>query len=145
MVKYRSWNLAIGGSYTGFYNDYSEADKDLPQLQWSPELNANVGYSIKAIGLDLNLFYKFTGRRPRYISFGNEFLLSKQDSYHWADFTVSKKLLRLITINAGIRNLFGVDRLQSSVSNGGIHTGGTQSIAYGRSYFAGISFNWDKK
>lgn len=145
MVKYRRWNLAVGGSFTGFYNDYSETDKELPELQWSPELNANVGYSIPSMGIDLNLFYKFTGRRPRYIASGNEFLLAKQDSYHWADFTVNKKLFRYFTLNAGIRNLFAVDRLQSNIANGGIHSGGTQSIAYGRSYFAGITFNWDKK
>lgn len=144
VVKYRQWNLSLGASYTGFYNDYSEADSDLPQLQWSPELNANFGYSFYKIGLDFNLFYKLTGRRPRYISSGNEFILAKQDSYQWAEFTVNKKLFRYLTLNAGIRNIFDVDRVQSSVP-GGIHSSGTQNIGYGRSYFAGLAFNWAKK
>ena len=145
VVKYKQWNLSIGGSYTGFYNEYSEADKDLARLQWSPEVNANVGYSIEKIGLDFNLFYKFVGKRPRYIVSGNEYLLSKQQEYQMADVTVNKKLFRVLTINAGIRNLFGVERLTSTLAGTGVHTSGAQNIAYGRSYFAGLVFNWDKK
>jgi outer membrane receptor for ferrienterochelin and colicins len=67
-----------------------------------------------------------------------------------ADITFNKKfsktLLRYFSINAGIRNLFDVDRINNSVvSTGGIHTaGGGRNIAYGRSYFAGLLFNWQK-
>ena len=144
MVKYRRWNMQVGASYTGFYNSYSEADKDLPQLQWSPEVNANLGYAIEKWGLDFNLFYKFTGKRPRYIVDGSDYILSKQEAYHWADLTVNKKLFRYLTLNAGVRNLFDVDRIQSNVP-GGIHSSGTQNIGYGRSYFAGILFSWAKQ
>ncbi len=64
-----------------------------------------------------------------------------------ADFTLNKKLFNYFSLNAGVRNLFGVDRLNSSlVSTGGVHTAsGTSNIAYGRSFFAGLVFNWDKK
>lgn len=144
VVKYQQWNLSVGGSYTGFYNEYSEADKDLAELQWSPEVNANVGYSIEKLGLDFNLFYKFVGKRPRYIVSNNEYVLAKQESYQMADLTVNKKLFRVLTINAGIRNLFGVDRLTSTLASTGAHTSGIQNIAYGRSYFAGLVFNWAK-
>ena len=76
---------------------------------------------------------------------GSDIVLSKVDSYSWADFTVNKKLFRYFTLSAGIRNLFDVDRVNSSVSTGGIHTAGAQNIGYGRSYFAGLVFNWAKQ
>jgi outer membrane receptor for ferrienterochelin and colicins len=64
-----------------------------------------------------------------------------------ADFTLNKKLFKYFAINAGIRNLFNVDRLTSTLAaTGGVHTGsGASNIACGRSYFAGLVFNWDKK
>lgn len=145
VAKYKRWNVSAGFSYTGFYNDYSETDKELPQLQWSPEATTNLGYVFSKIGLDVNLFYKFTGKRPRYVVSGSDIVLSKVDSYSWADFTVNKKLFRYFTLSAGIRNLFDVDRVNSSVSTGGIHTAGAQNIGYGRSYFAGLVFNWAKQ
>lgn len=144
VMKNRQWNVSLGGSYTGFYNEYSEADKDMAELQWSPELNANVGYSIEKLGLDFNLFYKFIGKRPRYIIVGNDYELAKQESYQMSDLTVNKKLFRTLTINAGVRNLFDVDRILSRSKAMGIHGAGTQNIAYGRSYFAGLVFNWSK-
>jgi outer membrane receptor for ferrienterochelin and colicins len=65
-----------------------------------------------------------------------------------ADLTLNKKLFKYFSINAGIRNLFDVDKLTSTYAEtGSIHTGadGTVNIACGRSYFAGLVFNWDKK
>lgn len=147
MAKYKQWNIAAGASYTGFYNDYSEADESLPQLQWSAETNSSIGYTFSKIGLDANLFYKFTGKRPYYaINTNQEIVLTNQKGYHLADLTFNKKAFNYLSISAGIRNLFDVDRITSTYSNGGTHSnGGTRNIATGRSFFAGISFNWDKK
>ena len=143
----KNWNASLGFSYTGFYNDYAEADKSLPQLQWSPEVNTTVGYNFSKIGLDVNLFYKFTGKKPYYVTNSSQqVVLSKRDSYSWSDFTVNKKLFKYFIINAGIRNLFDVKTVSSTVDGGGVHgSNGATSIGYGRSYFAGIVFNWNKK
>lgn len=63
-----------------------------------------------------------------------------------ADFTLNKKLFKYISVNAGIRNLFDIDRVNSTLATGGIHTAsGVRNIANGRSWFAGLVFNWDKK
>ena len=69
-----------------------------------------------------------------------------------ADLSFNKKfnktVFRYFSFNAGIRNLFDVDRVSNSIVNsGGVHTGGGtgRNIAYGRSYFAGLVFNWEKK
>ena len=72
-------------------------------------------------------------------------VLSQQDAFHWADLTLSKQVLKYFTVQAGIKNLFDVTRLNSSAVSAGAHSnGGTTSYAYGRSYFAGINFQWNK-
>ncbi|OSZ73672.1 hypothetical protein CAP36_16835 [Chitinophagaceae bacterium IBVUCB2] len=148
-IKHKQWNFSLGTAYTGFYNAYSEDDTELPQLQWSAELNSTISYRFSKLGLDANLFYKFTGKRPYYAlnSTTQEVLLTEQEGYHMADFTVNKKLFNLFSLNAGIRNLFDVDRINSSYANGSTHNSGSgvRSIANGRSFFAGLVFNWDKK
>jgi outer membrane receptor for ferrienterochelin and colicins len=148
-MKYKQWNISVGAGYTGIYNTYSENDTELPQLQWSAEVNSTVSYKFSKIGLDANLFYKFTGKKPYYAINNNtqEVVLSEQEGYHMADFTVNKKLFKLFSLNAGIRNLFDVDRITSTYASGGTHSGGdgVRNIANGRSFFAGLTFNWDKK
>ena len=144
-------SATVGAGYTGRYNQYSETDKDLPEFKWSPEANARVSYAFPAIGMTANLFYKFTGKLPQYkllTENGQDVVkLSETGSYNWADFTLTKKLLRYLTINAGIKNIFNVDFVRSSVVGSGAHESdsGANFIGYGRSYFAGITFNWNKK
>ena len=146
IAKYKQWNVAIGAAYTGFYNDYSELDETLPTMQWSPEVNATAGYSFSKIGLDLNLFYKFTGKRPYYVQQNQAFVLSEVKNYSMADFTANKKLCKYLVLNAGVRNLFDVTRVNSTAASNGIHANnGVRSIANGRSFFAGVNFSFSKK
>lgn len=144
--RYRQWNITAGGSYTGFYNDYAASDESLPQMQWSAEANSSIGYTFSKIGLNANLFYKLTGKRPYYaVNSSQQVVLTQQKGYQLADLTFTKKAFKYLSFNAGIRNLFDVDRITSNYADGGTHSnGGTRNIATGRSYFAGLSFNWDK-
>lgn len=144
-VSAKNWTLSAGVAYTGFNNDQYAADKSLEQQLWSAEANASAMYSFPKIGLDLNLFYKFTGKRPRYVANGPDFVLSKQESFQLADFTVRKKITSYLQLSTGVRNLFNVDRIRSSFVVGGVHTGGGLSVGTGRSYFASLLFNLDKK
>jgi len=147
IAKYRQWNIAAGFGYTGFYNDYSATDESLPQMQWSAEVTTSVGYSFSKIGLDANLFYKFTGRRPYYAAnTSQEVVLTHQEGYHMADLTLNKKACKYLSVTAGIRNLFDVERLNSTYASGGTHSSnGVRNIATGRSFFVGLNFNWEKK
>ncbi len=142
---YKKWSFSAGAGYTGFNNEQYDADKSLPTMVWSAEANATAGYSFSSIGLDINLFYKFTGKRPRYVTSGTDLVLSKTNSYHIADLTFSKKIVSFLSLNAGIRNLFDVDRINSTFVTGGVHSGGGLNVATGRSYFASLLFNWNKK
>jgi outer membrane receptor for ferrienterochelin and colicins len=148
--NYKNWNLSAGFGYLGRYNSFSEEDKSLPDFKWAAEVNSIIGYNFSKIGLNANLFYKFTGKVPFYqlatVNGQDVIQLAETEGYHWADFTLNKKLLKYVTITAGIKNLFDVNTVNSGAV-GGTHgsAASTRSVAYGRSYFAGLIFNWDKK
>ncbi len=140
----------LGFGYTGRYNQYKDAFKDLPSFRWSPEVNSTISYVFSEIGMDANIFYKLTGKLPYYQIVNNagteEARLVETSAYHWADLTVNKKLFKVLTLNAGIRNLFDVTNVNNSaVDVGGHTTVGARPIGYGRSYFLGILFNWTKQ
>ena len=139
-----NWKINAGAGYTGFYNEQYETDKDLPKQVWSAEWNATVAYHFPRLDLDVNLFYKLTGKRPRYVTSGTDIILSEQDAYHMADLTLTKKLSSLFTVTAGVRNLFDVTRIRSNFVQGGIHSSGGLNAGTGRSGFASLLFNWNK-
>ncbi len=142
---------SVGYSYTGRYNQYREDDKSLPTFKFSSEINVVAGYSFPKIGFDANLFYKYTGKLPSYqqrtINNVTEIALTEVEGYHMADLSLNKKLFKVLTLNAGIRNLFDVTSLANTgagVSTGAHSDSGPSPLAYGRSYFAGLVFNWSK-
>jgi outer membrane receptor for ferrienterochelin and colicins len=145
-ARIHNWNLAAGFSYTGFYNDYVAQDDNLPTMQFSPEINFNAGYRFPKAGLDINFFYKHTGKRPYYIQKDQTFVLSQIKGYDMADITVNKKINQYFTLQGGVRNLFDIDRVASTSSTLGVHTdNGNRNIATGRSFFAGLQFNLSSK
>ena len=144
-IKYKQWNIALGTAFTGFFNELSESDKTLPTLQWSPEVSSNIGYSFTKISMDVNFFYKLNGRKPFYaLNSNQEAVQVIQKGYQLADFIVNKKF-KIIRISSGVKNIFNIDRINSSIATGGVHSSNnSRSIASGRSFFVGINFNWNK-
>lgn len=147
-LNYKSLVANLGFSYIAYYNQLNQSNKELPGYTKSPEVNSSISYAISKIGIDLNLYYKFTGKRPFYqLGTANgveEVLLSETESFHWADFTVNKKLLKYLTVNTGIRNLFGVTTINNTAVGTAHSGGGARPIGYGRSYFLGLSINLEK-
>lgn len=150
VLTYKNLEATLGFGYTGRYNDLSQQDKDLPEFKWAGEVNSVLAYNFPKLGLGLNLFYKFTGKLPYYqeavVNNQTVIQLAETEGYHWADFTVNKKLLKVLTLNAGIRNLFNITSINSGAATGGAHSSGSvRPLSYGRSYFLGLAFNWQKK
>lgn len=155
-INYRKWQATAGFSYIGRFNRFSDDDtysknSPTPTFVWSPEVNANVTYDISKIGTRVAVFYKFTGKRPVYQAIVRDgkpvAALAETASFHWADATVSKSLGKYITLSAGVKNIFDVTTLNNTASDGGsVHSsgGGSVPLSYGRSYFAGIAFQWNQ-
>lgn len=148
-LRLNHFNASLGFGYTGRYNQYSEEDHATSEFKWSPEVTAIASYNFQEIGLVANLFYKYTGKLPYYqqVSDGTSerIRLAETSGYHWADLTMNKKLGKLVVLNAGVRNLFGITTISNTAVGEGAHsTTGPQPIGYGRSYFLGLTFNWEK-
>lgn len=144
-AKYKNWNFGAGAAATGFFNIYSAQQKSLPEMQWGNEFNLNVGYNVPKLGLDANLFYKYTGTKPGYMQAGADFLPIKTDDYHWADFSINKTACKGLRLSAGVKNLFDVKRLRNSIASISVHTNNNVlSVGTGRSFFAGIQYQFSK-
>ena len=154
--KRKNLDMTLGFSYTGYsssqFEDKSYVKVDQQEFLWTPEVNSNINYSIKKIKSRIGFFYKYIGSKPAF-SFGTigsdqAILLTRTSSYHLADITVTTNIHRNLTTHIGIKNLFDVTDIQNNTITSviGAHSNaGPQSVSYGRSFFLGLSFNWNKK
>lgn len=155
--SYKDLTVTLGFSYIGRYNSWHKDtayDKSgSHEFTWSPELNSNVIYRFPKLQAQVGLFYKFTGKLPAYrtntdaVTGNKSLILSETAAYHWADLTASKTIFKYVTVQAGIKNLFDVVRIQNnSDGGGGAHSSsGPILTGFGRSYFVGLNFQWTKK
>jgi outer membrane receptor for ferrienterochelin and colicins len=143
------FNINLGFSYIGVYNEFSEQDAALPAILWTPEINTTATVYFDKFGSSLSVFYKVTGAQSSYrtvtVDFEPQVMLGKIDAYHWADITFTKKITQQLDLTSGVRNLFDVVQVNSTVSSGGTHTtAGPMPVGYGRSYFASLRFKLSK-
>ncbi|KAA2240808.1 TonB-dependent receptor [Chitinophaga agrisoli] len=155
-LSWKALEAGVGLVWVGRYNRFSDdtaynKTTATPAFVWTPEVNANISYRFRRLGATLNVFYKYTGERPTYelaaINNVEVVHLAKTAAFHYADVTASKRITPYLTLNAGVKNLFDVDRLKNTAADAGqAHsTGGPVLMWYGRSYFLGLNFRWAKK
>lgn len=146
-LRHKQLHAEAGWGLTGRFHQLNAGSSAIAEYKWSPEANLLLGYHFPKAALDINLYYKYTGKLPYYAMVHDGGMedaeLRESKGYHWADFTVNKKLLKNITINAGVKNLFDITSVENVVKGAGATTG-YMSIATGRSWFAGISFEFSK-
>ena len=149
-----AFQASVGLSYIGTYNKYSTEAAlygESDEFVWSPELNTNLTYTFGKSGTTLNLAYKFSGRKQLYelqtLSDGTEVVrLGTTSSFHMADLMLTQKLMKSLTLNGGVKNLFDVTTLNNTaVATGAAHSSsGPVPTSYGRSFVLGLSFSWSK-
>ncbi|SEW02571.1 outer membrane receptor for ferrienterochelin and colicins [Chitinophaga sp. YR573] len=151
-LNWKKIQAGLGFSYIGRYNAFAE-DKSVssPEFVWTPEVNSNITYKFTRIGATLNLSYKYNGVRPAYEQVTNtdgstSIHLANTSAFHNAELTATKKITKYITVNAGARNLLNTTNVKNTTLNSGqAHSEGSLlPMFYGRSYFLGLSFNWNK-
>ena len=154
--RWKNWMVGIGANYLGYessqFDDENFIKKDPRKTLWTAEINSNITYEVDKIHTKFGLFYKYTGRKPGF-SFGKidndeAILLTRTSSYHLADFTVTTGINKLLYAQAGVKNIFDVTDVENntlSISNTEHSNARSLEIGYGRSFFIGINFKWDKK
>ena len=133
----------VGFSLTGT-NNYLEGSEPNP-MAYSPQLTTSASYAFKEAKLDVNLFYKYTGRLTQIsIDQDNNLYQNFIENYSLLDFTTNKKLWKdRLIVGAGVKNILDVTNVatsNSTSSHGG--SNGTRPIAPGRVYFIklGVQF-----
>ena len=150
----KNFEASLGFSYVGYYSspydDKSYIKEDDRKYLWSPEINSNVAYNVKNWRTKFALFYKYTGEKPAF-TFGTNpagqdiIYVAKTSSYNLADFTVTTGINKWLTVNGGVKNIFNVtDVVNTAVSTGIHNSNGPLAVSYGRSYFLGLSVQWNK-
>lgn len=135
----------VGMSYIGRQNMINDTIQS-PDMLYSTEIQANVMYDIKDLGMKLSGFYKYTGKLPSLqLSADNTLQRFEISGFHTLDITLSKMFLDdVLNFTIGAKNLLDVTNLTSNVvSTGGIHSvGGNQfPSAVGRTIFTSIRVN----
>ncbi len=152
-IIYKNVDASIGFTYTGYQRKYNDTlYKNISRnFLWTPEVNANIIYKLAKLKTSLAFFYKFVGTKPdlKNDPTGREpgLFPTSTNAYNLADFTVTTKAGKKLTINAGVKNIFDVTAVNSTtvVSSSVSHnTAGALSVNYGRSYFVGLNFEWNK-
>ena len=156
--KYSCKNLesSLGFSYVGIfrklYDEKDYTDETNKDFLWSPEVNASISYNVNIIKTRFNLFYKYTGKKPQLVTGKNAFnqpalLVATTESYQLADFTGTTKINKYLSVNAGVKNIFDVTNVSNNAAaSTSVHNAGYNvAIGYGRSYFVGLNFQWNKK
>ncbi|RZL45072.1 MAG: TonB-dependent receptor, partial [Pedobacter sp.] len=140
----------VGFSYIGSYHSYSEVGSfSQDKIIWSPEITANLTYSIPDINGSISLFYKYTGNRLGFQVDSNNpsgFRSTKISGFSFADLMFNKNFFKHFMINAGVKNLFDITQLNNNgSSSGGAHdnNSGSVPLSYGRSYTIGLIYNWN--
>ncbi|MDQ1085906.1 TonB-dependent receptor [Siphonobacter sp. SORGH_AS_1065] len=144
VLQWKDLQGSVGYSYIGRFNQLS-TDARIPEFNWASEINANLIYTVKSIHTKLNLFYKYTGKRTSYQTAADlSVQLAETAAFHWMDFSISKPLFRVLTLNAGVKNILDVTRLNNTATDSGSAHSSSGPIpqSYGRSYFLGLTFNW---
>jgi outer membrane receptor for ferrienterochelin and colicins len=155
-ITWKNLDAALGFSYIGYYRKlYDDKDyikEDTKDFLWSPEINTSVSYAVTKLKTKLNLFYKYTGKKPQYVTGTNSsnqsvLYIAETAGYSLADFTTYTTLNKYVSVTAGVKNIFDVSNVNNSAAaSNSIHSGaGAVAISYGRSYFIGLNFQWHKK
>ena len=140
-------NASVNVSLVGRANSLKDS------YRFSPEVSTNVSYNIDRTGTNLSLYYKFTGERLDYyfddsVEEGAEPLvyLRGLPRYNYADFTVSQRITKFLSVNAGVKNLFNLTSLLTrSEGYHGVDIPTRSYLGCGRSWFVALNFNLNGK
>lgn len=146
----KQWSAELGTSYIGRFNQLATEQVALPAMLYSPEVNANLSYTLPSLKTQFNLFYKWTGPLPAFqmqLDGAGELrpMEVELEGFHWMDFTINQPLKNGIRINAGVRNALNVVDIESTAMAGSAHGGGPmRPMGVGRSYFLGLTYQLSK-
>ncbi len=146
-VKYKlfeSIQFNLGLSYLGRYLEYTSTFNS-GNFMFTPSINTSFLYTYKPFGINLNVFYKFTGKRDgHYIEKENGIAILKKTSregFNNLDISLQKSFYKnRIALSIGAKNIFDVTDIENVNQIGVAHERNIQ--LWGKSYFIKTIFNF---
>jgi outer membrane receptor for ferrienterochelin and colicins len=130
------WIISLGASITGRYDELAQ-ELNEPWL-FTPEVRGSLTRRWLRKGWSGSIFWKYQGELSNYQVVDDvDVIRTFIAPYHLADATISKTLFaQRLTLSAGCKDLFDVQNVQASMSQGA-HSGGGVSVPMttGRTYF----------
>jgi outer membrane receptor for ferrienterochelin and colicins len=146
--SYPALSVRIGASVSGQKFAFDKASIINAMEYWSNDITSNVSYKFGKSGTTATLFYKFSGRAPQVSPRDNETIGAFWvEKYNMLDVSVIKSFLKnTLSISAGAKNIFDVTTLPATGSGGSAHSGSGDSvnIAWGRTWFLKLAYNFNK-
>ncbi len=142
-LHYKSLAASVGIAIIGVYNEFADDATLLPEMMWTPEVNASAWYEFNKTHTTLSGNYKFTGKRSLYeYSEDGSYNRATREGFHWIDVMAEQRITEWVHLTLGVKNLLGVTRLQNTSQNiNKAHsTGGPVPMSYGRAFVAGLNF-----
>ncbi len=154
-LLYKNFKANLGIGFVGIAQYFEESNENQGDYLFSPNLNTSLFYNAKNINTSFALTYKYNGKVESYVltqidNNGNEIYgKGATDDFSLFDATIKKSFLdEKIQTTIGVRNILNVTQINtSSIFGGGLHNGQTLAIdmAYGRSYFIKLAYNFKQK
>ena len=146
-ISTNKWGVNGGISVLGRTLQVENLDDN--KYRYSLEFNASAYYNLLKTNTSFALYYKGFGNSYSISedqSLGvKEYLLVKRDAFSLLDFSINQKFWNQhLTLSLGARNIFDVTSIKSANLTSGTHTNArsSESLFYGRSYFAKLNFNF---
>lgn len=147
-LTYKNLTLNAGASIMGVSQYIDENSAAYNNMRYRAEINSSLYYTFPKWNTQLSLFHKYTGKITEFVKDNdtNEtYRLGERQGFHLMHFTASQPFWKnRLELSLGIRNIFDVTEIESTLAAGDAHSAGPNKIKlmYGRSYFAKLKFNF---
>jgi len=143
------FNLGFGFAYIGTNNNFGVETSSSDQYNYYPEIAINAIYEEKHTKLNFGINYKYTGEvTMNRLDADDNLVPYNEESYNMLDISVNRPFFdNLLNLAIGAKNLFDVNDIKTSGgAGGGVHSSGGSStpVAWGRTFFASVKFNFTK-
>lgn len=142
--------VQLGGGLTASRVSLNGEDLDAPGYFLSPEATATADVELFDGKVNVSAFCKFSGDLPQYYLDEQDVLRrSEMASYTIMDMNIGLPLVdKKLHLSFGAKNIFDVQDVRvRGAGGGGVHSAGGSSnpVGWGRSYFAGLSYKFQKQ
>ena len=91
----------------------------------------------------LNIFYKRTGKLPKFILENNNAIEIYSDAYDILDLSINRRMYNdLIIMTIGAKNIMNITDINQSGNNNSVHSinNNTVPVGFGRTFFTSLKF-----